>query len=85
VDPDAWLKAIHGRTYARRIKSDGCVSVDGTNYYIKQTLSGQMMTLRINAAERCLEVLQQNTLIKALPIKGLLGKRMPLEDYILLI
>jgi hypothetical protein len=84
VDPDAWLKAIHGRTYARRIKSDGSVSVDGTDYYIKQALAGQMMILRVNADERCLEVLQQNALIKILPIKGLQGKRMELSDYIAL-
>jgi hypothetical protein len=60
------------------------VSVDGTDYYIKQALAGQQIILRANAAERCLEVLQQETLIKALPIKGLLGKRMPLDEYIAL-
>lgn len=84
VDPDAWLNAIHGRTYARRIKSDGCVSVDGTNYYVKQALAGQQIILRVNAAEQCLEVLHEQILIKALPIKGLLGKHMPLDDYIAL-
>lgn len=71
-------------TFARRIKSDGRVSVDGTDYYIKQAFAGQMMSLRVNAAERCLEVLQENTLIKVLPIKGLLGKRLPLDEYIAL-
>jgi predicted nucleotidyltransferase len=76
--------AIHGRTYARRIKSDGRVSVDGIDYYIKQALAGQQIILRANAAERCLEVLQENTLIKVLPIKGLLGKRLPLDEYIAL-
>jgi transposase InsO family protein len=84
VDPDAWLQAIHRRTYARRVKSDGRVSVDGTEYYIKQALAGQMISLRINAAEQCLEVFQQDTLLKVLPMKGLLGKRMKLEDYIAL-
>jgi hypothetical protein len=43
-----------------------------------------MITLRVNATERFLEVLQQETLIKALPIKGLLGKHMPLDEYIAL-
>lgn len=82
VDPDIWLQAIHGRTYARRVKADGCVRVDGVSYYVKQALAGQMIAIRINAVERCLEVLYQNALIKTLPIKGLQGKRMPLEDYI---
>jgi Integrase core domain/Homeodomain-like domain len=84
VDPDAWLQAIHGRTYARRVKSDGYVNIDGTGYYVKQALAGQHLLLRVNAAERCLEVLQGETLIKVLPIKGLQGKSMPLQDYIAL-
>jgi hypothetical protein len=84
VDPDAWLKAIHGRTYARRVMSDGCVSVDGTNYYVKQALAELQIILRVNAAERSLEVLQEQTLIKVLPIKGLQGKRMELSEYIAL-
>jgi hypothetical protein len=84
VDPDAWVQAIHGRTYARRVKSDGRVSVDGTNYYVKQALAGHLLTLRINATEHSLEVLQQDTIIKILPIKGLQGKPMPLDNYIAL-
>jgi len=84
VDPDAWLQAIHGRTYARRVKADGSVRVDGVSYYVKQTLAGRLMTLRVNATERCFEVMQQDTIIKQLPIKGLQGKRMPLDDYIAL-
>lgn len=38
--------------------------------------------LRVNAAERSLEVLLQNTIIKILPIRGLQGKCRPLDDYI---
>jgi hypothetical protein len=56
VDPDAWLNAIDGRTSARRIKANGCVSVDGTGYYIKQALAGQMIadavSMRLNGAWR---------------------------------
>lgn len=84
VDPDAWVQAIHGRTYARRVKSDGRVSVDGVNYYVKRAWAGHLMTLRVNATEQCFEVMQSDTIIKQLPIKGLQGKRMPLEDYIAL-
>ncbi|WP_236600823.1 transposase [Ktedonobacter sp. SOSP1-85] len=84
IDPDAWLQAVHGRTYARRVKSDGRVSVDGADYYIKQALAGQRITLRVNAAERCFEVLQHESIIKQLPIKGLQGQQMPLDDYITL-
>jgi hypothetical protein len=58
VDPDAWVQAIHGRTYVRRVKSDRCVSVDGIDYSVKQALAGQPVILRVNATERSLEVLQ---------------------------
>lgn len=38
----------------------------------------------VNAAERCLEVFQQNTLIEVMSIKGLLVKHLDLSDYIAL-
>lgn len=84
VDPDAWLQAIHGRSYARRVKADGRVNVDGKSSYIKQKLAGQQLTLCVNASEHCFEVIQQDTIIKRVPIKGLVGKHMPLSDYIAL-
>lgn len=84
VDPDAWVQAVHGRTYARRVKSDGFVKVDGVNYSVKQALAGQQITLCVNAAGRCFEVIQQETRMKQLPIKGLQGKLMPVDDYIAL-
>jgi hypothetical protein len=43
-----------------------------------------MIALRVNASERSLEVLREQTLIKVLPIKGLLGKCMTLSDDITL-
>ncbi len=84
VDPDAWVSGIHGRTYARRVKADGCVRVDGTSYYVKQALAGQLVSLRVNAQKRCFEVMQNETLIKSLAIKGLVGQPMALEQYIIL-
>lgn len=82
IDPDRWLQAIHGRTYARRVKSDGRVEVDGTPYYVKQALAGQLVTLRINAPARTFEVLLGEQLIKQIPIKGLQGGLMSLDAYI---
>lgn len=85
VDPDAWLGAIHERTDARRVKSDGCVNVDGASYYVKRALAGQQVSLRVNVTQRCFEVMHHDMLIKPLPIKGLYGQPMPLEDYITLL
>lgn len=82
VDPDHWLLALDGRFYPRQVKADGCVQVDGVPYYIKQALAGHSIMLRLNASARCFDVLQGEQFIKQLPIKGLLGKQMPLEAYI---
>lgn len=82
VDPDHWLSALDGRWYPRLIKADGCIQVDGTSYYIKNALIGQRVMLRINAATRCFDVFHENVLVKSVPIKGLCGVRMPLEEYI---
>jgi hypothetical protein len=38
--------------------------------------------LRLNAAMRCFDVFGGNQFIKSVPIKGLRGGPMPLEDYI---
>ncbi|GHO71281.1 hypothetical protein KSC_101730 [Ktedonobacter sp. SOSP1-52] len=49
VDPDAWLQALHGHALARKIGSDGCVTVDGETYSISRALCGQQVTLLLNA------------------------------------
>jgi hypothetical protein len=38
--------------------------------------------LRLNAATRCFDVFRGESFIKSVPIKGLRGERMTLEDYI---
>lgn len=82
VDPDRWVSALDGRLYARRVKSDGRVLVDGIAYYVKRELAGQQIILRIKAATRVFEVLLGEQKIKELPIKGLIGEPMALDDYI---
>jgi hypothetical protein len=38
--------------------------------------------LHLNAATRCFDVFRCEQFIKSVPIKGLYGKPMPLQDYI---
>jgi transposase InsO family protein len=82
VDPDLWLEEQHGRAFSRRVKVDGRILVDGTAYYVKQALAGQMVTLLVNAHEHLFEVVLGQQVIKRLPIKGLVGRRLPLAAYI---
>jgi hypothetical protein len=84
VDPDAWVQGIDGCTYARRVKANGSVRVDGRGSSVKKALAGHLVTLRVNAEQRCFEVIQQEHVIKRLALKGLQGHVMPLEKYVAL-
>ncbi|EFH88043.1 integrase core domain-containing protein [Ktedonobacter racemifer] len=81
VDPDAWLQAIEGQIFVRKVGADGCVNVDLAPYYISQQVAGQYMALQVVASERTFLVWHGPTMLKTVPIKHLYGQQMPLEDY----
>lgn len=82
VNPDAWLDALQGQAFARRVGADGCVTVDHEPYYISQALAKQQVVLFVNAAERAFDVWLGSEGLKRIPIKGLQGAEMPLDQYI---
>jgi len=85
VDPDAWLNAIDGRLYQRRITPTGMVKVAHHRYYVRQQLHGQLVNLKVNVQERVFDVLVHGQRFKQIPIRGLVGERLPLQDYLRLI
>jgi hypothetical protein len=70
VDPDAWLRTIDGRGYARRVQDNGCVAVGDAFYYIGRDLSGREVTLVVDATAREFVVVQAGTSSSAYPSKG---------------
>lgn len=82
VDPDQWLSHHDGQAFARRILANGTVEVDRRSYYLKQALAGQQVVLMVNAPERVFEVLLGRERLKMLPIKGLVGHSLPLDEYV---
>jgi hypothetical protein len=82
VDPDRWVDLLDGQTYARKVRADTSVQVDGAPYYLNQPLAGQYVTLRIAAAQRVFVVERAGTVVKELPIKGLVGTRLPFAAYV---
>ncbi len=82
VDPDRWLVQIQGQEFARRVLPNGTIEVDQRSYYIQQTLAGQQVVLVVNAPTLVFEVLLGQTRLKVLPIKGLVGHSLPLEEYV---
>lgn len=85
VDPDSWLKQIHGRFYRRRVKGNGSVQMGRHRYYISQQLQRQSVLLQVDATQQRLAVLQADRLFRYVPLKGLYNCSLLLEDYIPLI
>ena len=82
IDPDRWLAVLDGQRYVRKIRSNGTVTVDHVRYYVDQSWEGKYVNLRIDAAQRVFVVEYHEQAIKQLPIKGLIGERLPLEVYL---
>jgi transposase InsO family protein len=84
VNADAWLAQVDGEHLVRLVNRQGCVKVDWRTYYVSRQLAGQPVTLRLNAAEQCLQVVYPPLKRDALPLKGLYQRRCSYEDYVAL-
>jgi hypothetical protein len=85
VDPDHWLAVLDGQRYVRKVRSNGTVSVDSVGYYVDHAWAGKYVSLQIDAREHVFVVEYREQVVKQLPIKGLIGERLPLEVYLELI
>ncbi|HEV8636907.1 MAG TPA: integrase core domain-containing protein [Chloroflexota bacterium] len=84
VDPDAWLRLVDGRRYARTVRARGDVVVEHARYYVGQRLAGQRVAVAVAADERVLVVRHRGAVLKRLPLRGLHGERQPFEQYLAL-
>jgi hypothetical protein len=82
VDPDGWLTRLHQQTYLRRVGRDGCVNVDLAPYYIDPRLAGGQVLLQVDAKAAQFIVWHADRVIKKVPIKGLVGQEMTIDDYL---
>jgi len=82
VDPDAWLIPLDQKMYLRHVGRDGCVDVDLATYYIGPQMAGRTVLLQVVAESRQFAVWHQDQVVKRLPIKGLVGQEMILDDYL---
>ena len=82
VDPDAWLASLDQKMYLRHVGRDGCVNVDLTTYYVGPQMAGRTVLLQVVAESRQFAVWSQDQIVKLLPIKGLIGQEMTLDDYL---
>jgi hypothetical protein len=84
VDPDAWLRLVDGRAYARTVRARGDVVVEHARYHVGQRLAGQRVAVAIAADERVLVVRHRGVILKRLPLRGLHAQRRPFEQYLAL-
>jgi hypothetical protein len=81
IDPDAWLVGLDQKMDLRHVGRDGCVAVDLATYYIGPQMAGRTVLLQVWAESRQFAVWYQDQIVKQLPIKGLVGQEMALDDY----
>jgi hypothetical protein len=82
VDPDAWLVPLDQKVYLRHVGRDGCVDVDLATYYLGPQMAGWSILFQVEAQSRQFAVWHQDQVVKLLPIKGLVGQEMALDDYL---
>ena len=85
VNPDAWLTAIHGQSYPRRITPNGSVRIGGYSYYVQKTHAGHRVAVQVAAPTKELIVLHKAQTLKRLAVKGLHAKELTFEAYVPLI
>lgn len=83
VNPDAWLWAVDGRVFQRRITSNGTIQIDKHTYSVSYDRAKTNVLVYLDAENKQFHVLQDNTLLRSLDIKGLHGKGpMDFQDYV---
>ncbi len=82
VDPDAWLRHVHGQHFLRKVRHNGTVLIDDVPYYIQQSLVGQYVDLCVNAAKQEVIVWHEHQPLKRLPIKGLQKTLLTFEQFV---
>jgi hypothetical protein len=82
VAPDAWLVSLDQKMYLRHVGRDGCVNVDLTTYYIDPQMAGRTVLLQVVAEQHQFAVWSQDQIVKLLPIQGLIGQHLLLDDYL---
>jgi len=82
VNADAWLSWVDGEHVVRLVNRQGFVKVDLRTYYVSSKLAGQPVTLRIKAAEGCLQVVHPQGNARSLPLKGLHQRCLSYQDYV---
>jgi hypothetical protein len=82
IDPDAWLNEWHGIHLERKVDQLGTIRIDLKRYGVGQRFIGQRVTAAIDAPSRSLQIYLEHHLLKTVPLKGIVGKRLSFEEFV---
>jgi hypothetical protein len=82
IDPDAWVAHYHRFCFRRRANAQGVVSIDRQRYTLGAAYAGERLTLKVNAPERCFEVIAKGRVALKVPIKGLCDMQLGFPAYL---
>ena len=81
VDPDRWVAGLQHDHFRRKVQPNGSVVLDKYTYHVGSALKGEYVLLVVEATKREVVVLHQQQEVKRLPLAGLYGRVMSLEQY----
>jgi transposase InsO family protein len=70
VDPDAWLAAIDGLRYRRKVQADTSITIANHRYYTRADLVGKDVTVRVDAAAQQLVIEDAGRTVRRVPVQG---------------
>ena len=73
---------VDGFHVERKVDAHGNVHLDWRSYYVGAHQSGQRVMLEIQATSHCLLVWQEGTLLKTVPLRGLVGGSFSFERFV---
>lgn len=85
VDPDAWVRAIDGMSYMRRVAANGQIQLAKQSYSVGTAWTGTDVTVQIAAATQEVVIWSNTTIVKRWRIKGLVGALLPYTEWVTLL
>lgn len=83
VAPSQWLRSIHGRTYRRRVNSNGTLQVDRHTYPVGVAYAKQPVLVHVDALQQVFSFSVEGKIVKQLPIQGVTKGPMDFNDFLL--
>lgn len=83
VDPGRWLHAYRERCFARRVKPNGSVVLDGQAYYVGSRYTGEEIVAQLDASACQVQFVHQRVVIKRNALKGLVSQLLHLPQFVI--